>query len=225
MDSMRDPSTANCRIYLGNLEVNTSKSEIQNIFSKYGNIKGVLISRNFGFVQYENEQCVNNAIENEHQKMFKGRKMIVSKVQKKGNQKENDNKSNAVISEPSNNHNITNDPTPAQTNNDININTQATRNNPPVNSNKNQSNNSNNSNINMSNTNNNNNRSSANTGGGNNSNNNNANNNAGNSQQNMGNHLSRPQWRNNRNNNRNMNNSNEMNLQTDRERSPLDGGL
>lgn len=222
MDSMRDPSTANCRIYLGNLEVNTSKSEIQNIFSKYGNIKGVLISRNFGFVQYENEQCVNNAIENEHQKMFKGRKMIVSKVQKKGNQKGNESKSNTVISEPPSNQNPTNDPTSAQGNNDININTPAISNHPSNSSNlnKNPSNNINNSNINMSHANSN--RNSANTGGG--SNNSNANNNAGNLQQNTSNHSSRPQWRNNRNNNRNMNNSNEMNLQTERERSPLDGG-
>lgn len=220
---MRDPSTANCRIYLGNLEVNTSKSEIQNIFTKYGNIKGILISRNFGFVQYDNEQSVNNAIENEHQKMFKGRKMIVSKVQKKGNQKGTDNKPNAVISEPPSNQNITNDPMPApiSSNNEVNVNTSATSNNPPANLNKNnnQSNNMNNSNNSSNNS-----RNSANTGGGNsNSQNNNPNNNAGNSQQNMGN--SRSQWRNNRNNNRNMNNSNEMNLQTDRERSPLDGGM
>lgn len=223
---MRDPSTANCRLYLGNLELNTSKSDIQNIFSKYGNIKGIMISRNFGFVQYDNEQCVNIAIENEHQKMFKGRKMVVSKVQpKKGNnqgnqgnqgnqvnqvnQKGNDNKSNAVISEPPSNQNITNDPKPAQSNNDININTPAATSNNPLNSvnlNKNPSHNMSNANSNSNN-------------------NNNVNNNAGNSQQNMGNNSSRPQWRNNRNNNRNMNNSNEMNLQTDRERSPLDGGL
>lgn len=84
---MNDPSTVNCRIYVGNIKENTPKSELQNIFAKYGTIRGVMFSRNFGFVQFDSEASANNAIENENQKVYNGRKLVVSKVQKKGSQK------------------------------------------------------------------------------------------------------------------------------------------
>lgn len=54
-NSIRDPNTVNCRIYVGNLKENTPKNELQSIFSKYGNIRGVMVSRNFGFVQFDSE--------------------------------------------------------------------------------------------------------------------------------------------------------------------------
>lgn len=102
---MNDPSTVNCRIYVGNLKENTSKPELQNIFGKYGSIRGIMLSRNFGFIQFENETSANNAIENENQKMYNGRKINVSKVQKKGGPKQNDKGPNNNVSNNSDNGN------------------------------------------------------------------------------------------------------------------------
>lgn len=187
-NSIRDPSTVNCRIYVGNLKENTPKNELQSIFSKYGNIRGVMVSRNFGFIQFDSETNANNAIEHENQKMYNGRKITVSKVQsKKGNQNN---------SKPMDKGNNSSGPLPDTGN-------QNTQNNPAPNSNIPDQN------INLGQSNNN-------AGG--------PNNNMGGNvsqMQNTGNHQGRQQqWR-NRNNNRN-NSNNEMNLHTDRERSPFD---
>lgn len=237
-DALRDPATAHCRIYVGNLKETTTSAQLQNIFQKYGSVLGTLVSRNFGFVQYDNEQSVSEAIENENQKMYNGRKIMVSKVQPKKNAKQND-KGPMSTTAPSQNtkapepvkQNVANNPSPNQSKPDVKTNVpaaaqnsqsapvpasasqqQQAQNNTAPNrnqpiqqiSNRNNSNNSNNAN------------SSAN-------NNNNSNNNTVNTQQ--GNR-SRPQWLQNRNNNRNNSNqnNNEMNLHSDRERSPLDDG-
>ncbi|XP_055315598.1 putative uncharacterized protein DDB_G0282499 [Sitodiplosis mosellana] len=191
-NSIRDPNTVNCRIYVGNLKENTPKNELQAIFSKYGNIRGVMVSRNFGFVQFDSESNANNAIESENQKLYNGRKITVSKVQSKNknNQKPMD-KGNIgggggglfpdTASQTTQNNSAQNSNVPEQ---NPNL-TQANNNAGP-------------------------------------------NNNMGNNTQQIQsteNHQQRQQpWR-NRNNNRNNNNNNmnEMNLQTDRERSPFDG--
>lgn len=213
-NGLRDPSTANCRIYVGNLKENMSKQELQNIFNKYGTIRGVMVSRNFGFVQFDNEASVNKAIESENQKAYNGRKIAVSKVQKKKpNEKGNNNSGGGGGGgggAPFENNNQN-----APNNMGMNSNAPEPVNVPPPNNNnpQNNNNNSNNSN-NMGNM--------GNMGG-----------NMGNmgNMQNAGNHQSRQQqWkpqnnnRNNRNNSRNNNNNsgNEMNLHTDRERSPFD---
>lgn len=195
-NALRDPTTANCRIYVGNLKENTPKIELQNIFSKYGNIRGVMVSRNFGFIQFDDESNANKAIESENQKLYNGRKIMVSKA-KKNNQKQPDKGNNSGGG--ANNDNNTNQI--AQNNSMLN----ASASEPNVN--LSQQNNSNAPNNNS----------------GNNNNNNNNPTNMGNvsQMQNTGNHQPRQQWR-NRNNNRN-NNNNEMNLNTDRERSPFDG--
>lgn len=207
--SLRDPNTANCRIYVGNLKENTTKMELQNIFEKYGNIQGIMVSRNFGFIQFNNEQCANKAIENEHQQMYNNRRIVVSKIQKKNNPK--------FADKPNQNANANNSTAESSTMNASNTMSNQTGNN--TDSMPNQSN--------------------ANVPANNNSSNNMNNTNTSVQQpQNTGNHQSRPQWRNNRNtnnrnnssnnnssNNNNNNSNNEMNLQTDRERSPLDGGM
>ncbi|XP_031640345.1 probable serine/threonine-protein kinase DDB_G0278509 [Contarinia nasturtii] len=190
---MNDPNTINCRIYVGNLKENTTKPEIQNIFSKYGSILGIMLSRNFGFIQFESETSANNAIDNENQKVYNGRKITVSKVQKKGAQKQMDK------GPPTNNASNPDTGSQSTQNNPV-VNT-----NPPIPS-------SNNANSIPSSNNNNalrNNNNMGNMG------------NVSQMQNTSGNHQSRQQqpiWRNRNNNRNNMNN--EMSLHTDRERSP-----
>lgn len=206
-NSIRDPNTVNCRIYVGNLKENTPKNELQSIFSKYGNIRGVMVSRNFGFVQFESEANANNAIENENQKMYNGRKITVSKVQSK----------NKNIQKPMDKGNIgvgsggagaggaiggggigIGSGLQSDTGNQSTQNNLAQNLNVPeqnlVQANNNAGPNNNMGNNNMS------------------------------QMQNTGNQQRQQQWR-NRNNNRNNSNNNdgnEMNLHTDRERSPFD---
>lgn len=86
---MKDPATASSRIYIGNLGENVLKSDIENIFRKYGNIRGVLISRNFGFVQYETDESANNAIANENEQKYFNRKIIVRNAMKSNNSDKN----------------------------------------------------------------------------------------------------------------------------------------
>lgn len=88
--SMKDPATASSRIYIGNLGENVMKSEIENIFRKYGNIRGVLLSRNFGFVQYDSDESANNAIANENEQKYFNRKIIVRNAMK-GNSNDKNN--------------------------------------------------------------------------------------------------------------------------------------
>lgn len=86
---MKDPATASSRIYIGNLGENVMKSEIENIFRKYGNIRGVLLSRNFGFVQYDSDESANNAIANENEQKYFNRKIIVRNAMKGNNNDKN----------------------------------------------------------------------------------------------------------------------------------------
>lgn len=74
---MRDPSTANSRIYIGNLSDELSREDIEQQFQKYGIINGILLNRGFGFIQFNSEEAAQSSISNEGGKVFLGRKMIV----------------------------------------------------------------------------------------------------------------------------------------------------
>lgn len=79
---MRDPATASSRIYVGSLSEQATEAQIQDLFSKYGAIRGVLVSKGYGFVQFETDESAQNAIQNENQQMFLNRKLIVRTAQK-----------------------------------------------------------------------------------------------------------------------------------------------
>lgn len=66
------PRSPNCRIFIGNLASEcTSKLELRNIFSKYGNItEEPIIRRSFGFVQYDNEESAQHAIKGENGRLI-----------------------------------------------------------------------------------------------------------------------------------------------------------
>lgn len=79
---MRDPTTASSRIYVGNLIENLTNQDFSNHFSKYGPIRGAVINRGFGFIQFENDASANQAIQNENNGQFQGRKIIVRNAMK-----------------------------------------------------------------------------------------------------------------------------------------------
>ncbi|XP_050428541.1 serine/arginine-rich splicing factor 3-like isoform X1 [Adelges cooleyi] len=54
-----------CKVYIGNLKSNTSKYELEDIFTKYGPLKNVWIARNppgFAFVEYEDPRDAEDAV-------------------------------------------------------------------------------------------------------------------------------------------------------------------
>lgn len=74
---MRNPTTTGQRIYVGNLLESVTTPDLTTHFSKYGLIRGVLINRGFGFIQFDTDQNANAAIKAENGTMFQGRKIIV----------------------------------------------------------------------------------------------------------------------------------------------------
>lgn len=73
---LKDPATVSSRIFVGHLQTDdTTKHELEEHFSKYGIVIGSLINRGFGFVQFEDDQSAQKAIQNEDGAMFKGRRI------------------------------------------------------------------------------------------------------------------------------------------------------
>lgn len=57
-----DPS---CKVYIGNLKNNTSKYELEDLFTKYGPLKNIWIARNppgFAFIEYEDPRDAEDAV-------------------------------------------------------------------------------------------------------------------------------------------------------------------
>lgn len=79
MDFMRDPATNNCRIYIGNLPGNCRK-EVEDYFKQFGNVAGVILNRGFGFVQFDNPDSVQDAIQIGNGTLLMGQKISVSQA-------------------------------------------------------------------------------------------------------------------------------------------------
>ncbi|KAG7211887.1 hypothetical protein KM043_011098 [Ampulex compressa] len=80
---LKDPATVSSRIFVGHLQTDDmTKHELEEHFSKYGTVVGSLINRGFGFVQFEEEQSAQKAIQNEDGAMFKGRRIDVRPAKK-----------------------------------------------------------------------------------------------------------------------------------------------
>nr|CAD7449792.1 unnamed protein product [Timema bartmani] len=79
---MNDPTTANARVYVGNLPVaDISKKDLEDRFRKHGSVLGVTLNnRGFGFVQYEDEESALDAIKLENGANFKGKKIEVNQA-------------------------------------------------------------------------------------------------------------------------------------------------
>lgn len=64
------------RIFLGNLaSEKTSKEELSSIFNVYGHILEVVIRKSFGFVQYDNRESAEKAIQAENGRFVGGTKL------------------------------------------------------------------------------------------------------------------------------------------------------
>ena len=78
-------------IYVGNLSYQASESDLNNLFSAYGEVSSVKImkdkftgrSKGFAFIEMADGSAGNKAIEALHQTDFKERKLIVNEARPK----------------------------------------------------------------------------------------------------------------------------------------------
>lgn len=77
---MRDPATASSRIYVGNLPETVVADNLEQKFKIHGRILGLVLQRGFGFIQFENDEQAQTAIDREHGSNFCGRKINVRRA-------------------------------------------------------------------------------------------------------------------------------------------------
>ncbi|XP_059053758.1 nuclear receptor coactivator 5 isoform X2 [Achroia grisella] len=79
--AMKDRSTSHLRIYVGGIPDNTTVEQIFDHFTTYGKINGIVTNRNFGFVQFEEESSVQDAIAKGNGTTFQGKTLTVRTAQ------------------------------------------------------------------------------------------------------------------------------------------------
>uniref|UniRef100_A0A2K6QBS6 RRM domain-containing protein n=1 Tax=Rhinopithecus roxellana TaxID=61622 RepID=A0A2K6QBS6_RHIRO len=74
-----DPRSMNSRVFIGNLNtLVVKKSDVEAIFSKYGNIVGCSVHKGFAFVQYVNERNARAAVAGEDGRMIAGQVLDIN---------------------------------------------------------------------------------------------------------------------------------------------------
>ncbi len=76
------------KLFVGNLPFSATEDELKDAFADFGNVDSVKIiidkfsgrSRGFGFVEMNNDSEAKSAIEQLHDRDFKGRKLIVNEA-------------------------------------------------------------------------------------------------------------------------------------------------
>ncbi|KAM3966353.1 nuclear receptor coactivator protein neosin [Aphomia sociella] len=79
--AMKDRSTSHLRIYVGGIVDNATVEDIYDHFITYGKINGIVINRNFGFVQFEEESSAQDAIAKADGSIFQGKTLSVRTAQ------------------------------------------------------------------------------------------------------------------------------------------------
>ncbi|KAI0726624.1 polyadenylate binding protein [Fomitopsis betulina] len=92
MDEMKSQFT---NVYVKNLDTEVNDEEFRELFAQFGNVTSAVIqrddegrSRGFGFVNYEAHDDAQSAVESLHDNEYKGRKLFVTRAQKKAEREE-----------------------------------------------------------------------------------------------------------------------------------------
>ncbi len=65
--SSNDPQMLDSRVFIGNLpSEKITRVEVEKLFSDYGNVLGVSLHKSYGFVQYDNKESAEKAVEAMH---------------------------------------------------------------------------------------------------------------------------------------------------------------
>ncbi|PVU94380.1 hypothetical protein BB561_002600 [Smittium simulii] len=77
-------------VFVKNLDINMTEEEVTELFAKYGEITSAIIqktpegvSRGFGFINFDDHEAAFNAVESLHDTEVYGKKLFVSRAQKK----------------------------------------------------------------------------------------------------------------------------------------------
>lgn len=68
-----DPHSIRCRVFIGNLPVEMKSKELEDTFAKYGRVTGVSVHNNYGFVQFEDDNSADAAVEKENRQVYYGK--------------------------------------------------------------------------------------------------------------------------------------------------------
>ncbi|KAJ8716012.1 hypothetical protein PYW08_013297 [Mythimna loreyi] len=79
--AMKDRSTSHLRIYVGGLQESANVDELYDHFIQFGQINGIVVNRNFGFVQFEEESSAQEAILKGNGSIFQGKSLNVKTAQ------------------------------------------------------------------------------------------------------------------------------------------------
>jgi len=87
------------KIYVGNMNYNTSERQLQDLFAQYGDVSSVNIivdrftgkAKGFGFVEMENAEAADAAIAALNGQEFMGRQLRVNEAQEKRRYEREDN--------------------------------------------------------------------------------------------------------------------------------------
>ncbi|XP_063363660.1 nuclear receptor coactivator 5 [Cydia amplana] len=79
--AMKDRSTSHLRIYVGGIPENATVDDMYDHFIQYGQINGIVVNRNFGFVQFETEASAKQAIAGADGSIFMGKNINVRTAQ------------------------------------------------------------------------------------------------------------------------------------------------
>ncbi|KAI5637115.1 RNA recognition motif domain-containing protein [Phthorimaea operculella] len=78
---MKNRATAHLRIYVGGLSDQATVDELYEHFIQFGQINGIVINRNFGFVQFETEESAQEAIAKADGSVLAGKTISVRTAQ------------------------------------------------------------------------------------------------------------------------------------------------
>lgn len=74
---MKDKATAHLRIYVGNISDKVTEVDLYDHFKEYGTVTGIVVNRNFGFVQFEEEASAQAAISKGNGVVIQGKNINV----------------------------------------------------------------------------------------------------------------------------------------------------
>ncbi|XP_049874254.1 nuclear receptor coactivator 5 [Pectinophora gossypiella] len=78
---MKNRATAYLRIYVGGLTEKATVDDLYDHFIQFGQINGIIINRNFGFVQFETEKSAQEAIAKADGSILQGKSLSVRTAQ------------------------------------------------------------------------------------------------------------------------------------------------
>ncbi|KAG0055029.1 Protein phosphatase PP2A regulatory subunit B [Gryganskiella cystojenkinii] len=82
-------------VYIKNLDPDFTQEEVESLFTKFGPITSCAISKDesgrskgFGFINFENHEDAQRAVEELHESEYQGKRLFVTRAQKKGEREE-----------------------------------------------------------------------------------------------------------------------------------------